>query len=527
MLKKKDEFLDLTRFKFIAKGFIVGIIVGFVVSLFRFIIEFALHYVLTAYHFMRSHPIYLFPWLLLMLLIALINSRLIKKDPNIMGSGIPQVEGQLAGEMEMNWWSVLWRKWIGGVLSIASGLFLGREGPSIQLGAAVGQGIAEKTHHRGAGKRVLIAGGAAAGLSAAFNAPIASSLFVLEEVYHNFSPLIWTTALSSAIASDFISMNFFGLTPVLHLHYFESFPIKYYFLLIFLGVFLGFLGKLYSYMTLNIDKVYAKIKCLSRNLDSIIPLLLVIPLGLFWPQVLGGGNSVVLGISNFWSSTWLLILLFVVRLVFSTISYGSGLPGGIFLPILTLGAIFGALFGKICADLGLMPKCLIINCVIYAMAGYFACIGKAPFTAILLITEMVGSLSHLMPLALVSLISYTVVDIMRGRPIYEAMLDALLPEPEEQAQTSTFQDRIEVPVFAGSFLQDTQVRDFKWPKECLLIAIRRGERELIPHGDTVIRSGDTLVILTSHENRAWIRHRIEEIAKEVEKKKQLEKSDNE
>ncbi len=437
--------------------------------------------------------------------------------------------------------------------------------------------------------RVLIAGGAAAGLSAAFNAPIASSLFVLEEVYHNFSPLIWTTALSSAIASDFISMNFFGLTPVLHLHYFESFPIKYYFLLIFLGIFLGFLGKLYSYMTLNIDKVYAKIKWLPRNWDSVVPvvpLLMVIPLGLIWPQVLGGGNSVVLGISHFWSSIAILIALFAVRLIFSTISYGSGLPGGIFLPILTLGAIVGALFGKVCVAMGLMPEKLVINCVIYSMAGYFACIGKAPFTAILLITEMVGSLSHLMPLAVVSLIAYTVTDIMRERPIYEAMLDALLPEKEEEAETSTFQDRIEIPVFAGSFLQDKSVRDFQWPKECLLMAIRRGERErpiyeamldallpekeeeaetstfqdrieipvfagsflqdksvrdfqwpkecllmairrgereLIPHGDTVIRSGDTLIILTSHENRAWIRHRIDQLAQAVHEKKQLAK----
>lgn len=524
---KKDEALDLTRFKFIVKGLGVGLIVGFIVSLFRFVIEIGLHFVLIAYHFMRNHPGYIIPWALLMLLIALINSRLIKKDPNIMGSGIPQVEGQLAGEMEMNWWSVLWRKWVGGVLAIASGLFLGREGPSIQLGAAVGQGFAEKTHHKGAGRRVLIAGGAAAGLSAAFNAPIASSLFVLEEVYHNFSPLIWTTALSSAVASDFISMNFFGLTPVLHLRYFESFPIKYYFLLVFLGIFLGILGKLYSFLTLNIDKVYAKFKWLPRDLDSIIPLILVIPLGLIWPEVLGGGNAVVLGISNLWSSAWVLFVLFVVRLLFSTISYGSGLPGGIFLPILTLGAIIGAFYGKICVDLGLMPKCLIINCVIYSMAGYFACIGKAPFTAILLITEMVGSLSHLMPLALVSLISYTVVDIMRGRPIYEAMLDDLLPEKDKEAETSTFQDRIEIPVFAGSFLQDTQVRDFQWPKQCLLIAIQRGEKELIPHGDTVIRSGDTLVILTSHENRAWIRHRIEELSKAVHQKKQLEKSDDE
>ncbi len=115
----------------------------------------------------------------------------------------------MEGEFDFNWWSILWRKFVGGILSIAPGLFLGREGPSIQLGAAVGQGVAAKLLNRGADRRILIASGAAAGLSAAFNAPIAGTFFVLEEIYHNFSPLVWVTSLASAIAANFISLNFF------------------------------------------------------------------------------------------------------------------------------------------------------------------------------------------------------------------------------------------------------------------------------------------------------------------------------
>nr|WP_279383354.1 chloride channel protein [Secundilactobacillus collinoides] len=93
------------------------------------------------------------------------------------------------------------KKFVGGVLAIGSGLFLGREGPSIQLGATVGQGVAAVTHNTGSQRRLMIASGASAGLSAAFNAPIASTLFILEEVYHNFSTLIWLSALASALAA--------------------------------------------------------------------------------------------------------------------------------------------------------------------------------------------------------------------------------------------------------------------------------------------------------------------------------------
>ncbi|MYZ65449.1 ClC family H(+)/Cl(-) exchange transporter [Lactobacillus salivarius] len=504
---------DTSRFIFIVKGLLVGAAVGIVVSLFRLLIEKFL--VFIKFLFMQAHNnlIYFIILAIIMLVSLIANSKFIKDEPNIKGSGIPQVEGQLAGELEMNWWSVLWRKWVGGILSIGIGLFLGREGPSIQLGAAVGQGIAERTNHRGSGRRILIAGGASAGLSAAFNAPIASTLFILEEVYHNFSPLVWTTSLAAAIAANFVSLNFFGLTPVLHMSYKLAFPIHYYIHLVLLGIFLGLLGYVYQYLTLNVDRFYKLFKFIPSNWLAINPIILLFPLGYFLPDTLGGGNSLILEIGGNIPTVWLLLGIFLLRLLFSTLSYGSGLPGGIFLPILTIGATLGALYGVVAAHFGLLPDKYIVDCIIYAMAGYFACIGKAPFTAILLITEMVGSLHHLMPLAVVSLTAYTVVDLLRGRPIYEALLEKSLkrytPHPDE------FTDQLEIPVFAGSYLQDKQVRDITWPKECLLVAIQRGEKQTIPHGDTLIRSGDTLVIETGDAHRAEVARKIGHVANDI------------
>ena len=179
------------------------------------------------------------------------------------------------------------------------------------------------------------------------------------------------------------------------------------------------------------------------------------------------------------------------------------------MPILSLGAILGGLYGSFMADIGLMPRIYVVNFIIYAMAGYFACISKAPFTAILLVTEMVGSIKHLMPLAVVALVAYMVVDLLRGEPIYAAMLDDILKKSKNSKIHGDFKDRLEIPVFVGSFLQDKQVRDINWPKESLLISIRRGEKELLPHGDTVIRSGDTLVVLVSHCERSRIRRAID------------------
>lgn len=130
--------LDKTRFHFIWRGAVVGVIAGFVISLFRLCIENMLKIVKIVFSAGFEKPIWMLLLFLFFIVAWLVNAKFIKDEPNISGSGIPQVEGQLEGELELSWKSIFFRKWIGGVLSIGSGLFLGREGPSIQLGAAVG-----------------------------------------------------------------------------------------------------------------------------------------------------------------------------------------------------------------------------------------------------------------------------------------------------------------------------------------------------------------------------------------------------
>lgn len=150
------QHFDFTRFSSIGRALIVGVIAGFVVSIFRFSIEQGLKFVQWAYGQIHANWLLLIPWLILTVLVAVFVGWLVKKEPNIKGSGIPQVEGQLAGELDYGWWSVLWRKFVGGVLGIGSGLFLGREGPSIQLGATIGQGVAAKLRQTGSDRRSLI-----------------------------------------------------------------------------------------------------------------------------------------------------------------------------------------------------------------------------------------------------------------------------------------------------------------------------------------------------------------------------------
>ena len=155
----------------------MGVTAGAVVSLFRWLIAKGAAFSVDIYEDALHNPLLILGIVLVNLLIALFIGYLIKQEKDIKGSGIPHVEGELMGLLHPSWWSVLWRKFLGGVLGISMGLMLGREGPSIQLGAMTAKGLAKGLKLSAREKRVLIAAGAAAGLSAAFNAPIAG-LFV-------------------------------------------------------------------------------------------------------------------------------------------------------------------------------------------------------------------------------------------------------------------------------------------------------------------------------------------------------------
>ena len=473
------------------RAVIIGLLTGLVVSTFRLIIQHLLQLVTFSFHYFHSQPWGLVWWALGTVIVALLLGTLAQRYPNIKGSGIPQVEGQLKSEFEEQWWPVLWRKYLGGIIAIGSGLFLGREGPSIQLGATVGQGIGEATHANALNRRIGIASGAAAGLAAAFNAPIASTIFILEEVYHNFSPLIWLATFISSLCSNLVSMQFFGLRPVLYVPYSHDLPTHLYWHLIIMGVALGLLGRLYKVVIIHLDQWTAKLKWLPPVAYPVVPMLLVMPIAWYFPLTLGGGNGLITKLQFLPFSLTLFILLFVLRFVFSMMSYSTQLPGGIFLPILTLGAVLGAVYCAAMVKLGILPARYLPNFIIYAMAGYFACISKAPFTAILLITEMVGSLDHLMPLALVATTAYLVVDALHGQPVYSAMFDNFIGKKHAK---KGHQDTLTVTVYAGSILDGMKIADFKWPANSIVTLIYRGEEQIVPNGQTRLEAGDTLVL---------------------------------
>lgn len=429
---KRPNFTAFTGI--IVKGIIIGLITGLIVSIFRWIIDHTMTGLYLIYPTMGHHPLLLIPYILATLIIVWLLSRILKPALNdLVGSGVPQIEAILLNEHQMNAKDVLWRKFVGGLLAICPGLFLGREGPCIQMGACVGQICSE--HFKGGQQeqRLLLECGVAAGLAAAFSAPLAGVIFLVEEITFDFHPKACITALASAISADFITILFFGTKPCLYLPLQANLPRGSYGWLLILGIIIGILSFGYQYVLLNLKWWFSKLK-FPNIYHSIIPLLLVIPIGLWNPKILGGSHNFVTTVTSMTVSQpclkllGLLVVFLVVRFIFSMVSYGASVPGGIFMPILVIGALIGAIAGVIMVHYQLVPASCYLNIIVITMAAYFGAIEEAPFTAITLLAEMVGSVDQLLPMAILTFIAYVTSSLLGGAPIYESLRKESFPE---------------------------------------------------------------------------------------------------
>lgn len=359
---KSDTYSTLShwkslRLKLVAEGILVGIFSGLLVILYRIVLEKAEELRANFFILQSQKHWLIFFWFIFLIIGALVVGTMVKKEPMISGSGIPQVEGVLLRKLHMNWLSVVLRKFIGGVISIGAGLSLGREGPSIQLGAAMGQGVGKVLKRHNVEERYLITSGASAGLAAAFNAPLAGVMFSLEEVHKHFSPMVLISAMSASLTADFISKNFFGLSPVFKFHHISTLPLSSYGYIIVLGIIVGVFGVVYNHTLLKTQSLYGKLKSWPIQAKLLIPFLLAGILALVFPLVLGGGHSIIELLIEGNITMKLLIVLLVIKFIFSMVSFGSGAPGGIFFPLLILGALTGAIYGKLAAEFfGLNPQ---------------------------------------------------------------------------------------------------------------------------------------------------------------------------
>lgn len=500
----------------IGEGLVVGGIAGLVIVLYRIILECAGHWLNVILEFCGRDPIRIAGWFLVLMLLAWLVGRLVKREPMISGSGIPQLEGEMTGKLDQKWWRVLPAKFFGGFLCLLGGLALGREGPSIQLGAMVGKGVSKGLERGTTEERYLLTCGASAGLAAAFHAPLAGVMFSLEEVHKNFSVSVLVSVMTASLTADFMACTVMGVESVFQFEIVRALPQEYYGMILALGIVLGVLGAFYNWFTLKVQSFYRSAKRLGVTQKLMIPFLCAGVLGFTMPEFLGSGHALLDYLTSEDVLLCTIVFIFAGRFIFSAVCFGSGAPGGIFFPLLVLGGYIGGAFATVCVQYTGLDMMYINNFVVLAMAGYFAAIVRAPLTGIILIFEMTGSMRQMLTLSIVSVVAYMVATLLKSKPIYESLLERILEQHGKKPDSGHGQKVLSnFVVSQGSRLEEALVKEIEWPGNCLLVAIQRGSDEIIPRGRTKLQTGDVIVAMTDETDVSAVHDEMERLCREA------------
>ncbi len=356
-----------------------------------------------------------------------------KYSPHAVGSGIPHVECVLHGEIPPAPFRLVPVKFFGGVLAMGSGLALGREGPSVQMGASIAHVIGRLFRRDVQDCLVLLAAGAGAGLATAFNAPIAGAVFVLEELARRFDPRITIATLGTSAGAIAVSRAFLGDQPDFRIqelpyHDLRALPIH-----LTLGVLAGWLGVVYNRTILGALALTERMARWPVELRAAAIGATAGLLACFAPDLVGGGDALTQHALDGNEPFLWVLFVFLLRFVLGPASYAARTPGGLFAPMLVLGAQSGLLFGKLCAWLPTPvpdPRAL----AVVGMAAFFTAVVRSPVTGIILVIEMTGRFELLLPMLTACFAAMLLPALLGDRPIYDSLRDNTLrmEKPREE-----------------------------------------------------------------------------------------------
>lgn len=435
---------------------------------------------------------------------ALALRLVVSAAPETSGSGIPHLKAVLHRLRPLRGARVLLVKFASGALGIGAGLALGREGPTVQMGGAMGQIASRWIAGNVRERQVLIAAGAGAGLAAAFNAPLAGVLFVLEELQGDFAPGILTASFLASLVADLVTRLLLGQRPVFEIAAAGAPPLGDLPFFVVLGLAAGLLGVAFNRSLLSSLRGFERLGALTRGraqgwTAGAVGVLIAV-CGWYLPDALGGGARLLDATFAGTLSLVALVGLLGLRFAMTALSYGCGTAGGIFAPLLVLGAQLGgvvAIVGR--AHFGAASDPAAFAAV--GMAALFTAVVRAPLTGTVLLLEMTADYAFMLPILAAAFTAYGVANFLGDQPIYEALLERDARRSQHDAELENTLE-LELTVRPGSRLDGIRIGDLALPAGCLLVTVRRGVRVIVPHRDTVLTAGDRVRALVTPEAAA-------------------------
>ncbi len=528
--KKRIESFYRDFIQLVIVGSITGIFAGVIVTLFNILAHEGETISRDVYAYVRANPMWIPLLVLALALVAFMLGVAVQISHAIGGCGIPQAEGATRGSLRFKWYRDITAMFAASLLSIFMGLSIGTEGPSVFIGACAGDGVSSMLHRNQMIRRYQITGGACTGLAVASNAPLTGMAFAFEEAHKRFTPEVFICAFSSVVFGMLTRMAIYHalhreIQSSFHSYVFHEMPLSSYGFVLLAGVICGLMGVLFYKLCFKVRNLFKKIKPHDKRFRPVLRIFIAVLLGglvsFIATDVMGGGHDLIEslgthgGLSSvttevaFGASLVLtLAITLVLKFFITTVNVGAGVPCGIFIPIIAIGACLGGLLNSLWMKMGMDAQYCDLM-VMICMAAFFTTIIKAPITSIIMICEFTGSFAPLLPVIIAVSMGYIIGEMSRTDGIYEELLEVY--EHENGIHERARKEVYVLGVATGAMADKRAVRDVLWPAGARVTEISRGEELILAEGDTILHGGDVLTIVCRTDEPEKIRDELTHI----------------
>lgn len=477
-----------------------SILTGFLSALFGMAFklgaEWAIHLSADVYTAVGKAPL----WSALLVLgvagLGLVSGCILSRAQSCKGGGIPSSVAAVRGIVDFKWLQSILILPFSALITFLSGLPLGTEGPCVQMGTAIGDGVMQRISpkkHR-PWRRYVMTGGGAAGFSIATAAPISAIAFSLEELQKCFSPLL-LAGVSVAVMSSQVTaqiLTFFGIPSgkLFHLQDLSVLPAKLLFIPLLIGILcgLGSVGftRFYHCVEKTVHIILSK-----RSPMIVFPILFVATalVGLCLGDVLGTGHGLVDKLFQPQTPWYLLILIFLLRAIFMMVANTAGVTGGVFLPTLAFGAILGSLCAEALTAMGLLEQQQYLLTVVLGITAFLGATSRIPLTACIFAVEALGGINNALAIVITATVAYLIAELSGVEDFTDAVIEAKERSIRKGAKAQVVETT--VTVSENAFVDGKKPGDILWPHSCVVVSVEHPQER---HHSEVLQSGDTITL---------------------------------
>lgn len=477
---------------------LTGIATGIVVFLFKYLAGLVIEASAYLYGQLALHPGFIPLGIPLLCAVVLFSDALMRLCPSTQGGGIPTAIQLLRGVSAFRWLRSLLGTFVASLVTFFTGVPLGNEGPCVLMGTAIGDGMSRLPRGQArAWRRYVMTGGASCGFAVATGAPVSGIFFALEEAHQRFSPMLIMTA-TSCVTFGMITQE--TLSTLFHIRFslFDDIsPLPLRLSQLWIPMIVGVSVGLFSVAFLRLYKLIDKGWRVSlRRLDRRIKLALIYSLtfigGLLLPELIGTGHDLLLGINKGQIAWYLLLVILILRSLLTLCANNTGITGGVFVPMLSLGACLSALVARAMIAAEAVGPDYYVTIVVLGLSATLASMIKTPITAIIFALELLGGVHNILYITIAVLLAYLVTEVFHAASINDSILSTKLEELH-QGRSPLVIDTF-VTVLPHTFAEGKAIRDILWPCNLFVLSVQPNQKEAVvdKEGDKHLHAGDRL-----------------------------------